>query len=181
VVECLGGIHAFFGHHFTPIGAKVCKEVLDCLVGVAKVFFIELLDVLFLNTVDDALYTYVGDGPLKLKCLLLILCYHIEVEKFALQSVIFDGWIDRRWLNKVGGQFDSLACDSSVVDVVKNQGQIAMESAHAVVLTGATICTISSIIRSMDLVVGCPTIVSSGFATMMRLTIAWMYKPPAEE
>jgi hypothetical protein len=39
-VERLGGIHAFFGHHHTPIGVKVCKKGLDCLVGIAKVVFI---------------------------------------------------------------------------------------------------------------------------------------------
>ncbi len=70
VVECLGSIRAFFGHHLTPIGAKVSKEGLDCLVGIAKVVFIELLDGLLLNTVDDALCTYVGDGLLKFKSLL---------------------------------------------------------------------------------------------------------------
>ncbi len=70
VVECLGGIHAFFGHHLTPIGAKVCKEGLDRLVGIAKLVFIELLDILLLNTVNDALYTYVGDGFLKFERLL---------------------------------------------------------------------------------------------------------------
>jgi hypothetical protein len=33
------------------------KEGLYCLVGVAKVVFVELLNVLLLNAVDDALYT----------------------------------------------------------------------------------------------------------------------------
>ncbi len=67
MVEHLGGIHAFFGHHLTPIGAKVCKEGLDHLVGIAKVVFNELLNVLILNAVDNALYTYVGGSLLKLK------------------------------------------------------------------------------------------------------------------
>jgi hypothetical protein len=58
-VERLGGIRAFLGHHLTPIGAKKCKEGLYHLVGVAKVVLIELLNVLLLNAVDDALYTYV--------------------------------------------------------------------------------------------------------------------------
>jgi hypothetical protein len=66
-VECLG---AFFGHHLTPVGAKVCDEGLDHLVGIAKVVFIELLDLLLINAVNDALYTNVGDGLLKFKCLL---------------------------------------------------------------------------------------------------------------
>ncbi len=70
MVEYLGGIHAFFGHHLTPIGVKMCKEGLDCLVGIAKVVFVELLNVLLLNAVDDALYTYVGDCLLKFKHLL---------------------------------------------------------------------------------------------------------------
>ncbi len=48
-------------------------------------------------------------------------------------------------------------------------------------LTGATICVICSVIRSMDLVVGCPMMVSSGFAAKMRLTVAWIDEPPAEE
>jgi hypothetical protein len=38
-------------------------------------------------------------------------------------------WIDRQWLNKAAGRLDSLAYDSSVVDIVENQSQRAMESA----------------------------------------------------
>ncbi len=97
------------------------------------------------------------------------------MEEFALGSVIFDGWIDHRWLSEAVDRLDSLACDSSIVDVAKNQSQ------RAVVLTGATSCAICSIIWSMDLFVGCPMMVSSDFATMMRLTIAWTVEPPAEE
>jgi hypothetical protein len=81
----------------------VCKEGLYCLVGLAKVVLIELLDILLLNAVNDGLYTYVGDGLLKVKCLLKILRVRMEAEEFALESVVFDGWIDRRWLNKVVG------------------------------------------------------------------------------
>jgi hypothetical protein len=95
VVECLGGIRAFLGHHLTPIGAKVCKEGLFCLVGVAKVVLIELLDKLLLNAVDDALHAYVDDGLLKIKRLLAILCFRLETEEFMLESVVVDGWIDR--------------------------------------------------------------------------------------
>jgi hypothetical protein len=91
MVECLGGIRAFLDHHLTPIGAKVCKKGLYCLVGIAKVVLIELLNVLLLNAVDDALYTYVGDGLLKFKCLLKILCFCLEAEEFALGSVVLDG------------------------------------------------------------------------------------------
>jgi hypothetical protein len=123
VVECLGGICAFLSHHLTPICAKVCKEGLYCLVGIAKVVFIELLDVLFLNTVNDALYTNVGDGLLMVECLLKILCVHLEMEEFALGSVVFDGWINRRWLNEAVGQGSGPACDSSIVDIIKNQCQ----------------------------------------------------------
>jgi hypothetical protein len=95
VVECLGGICAFLGHHLTPICAKVCEEVLYCLVGTAKVVLIKLLDVLLLNAVNDALYADVGDGLLKVERLLKILCVCLEVEEFMLGSVVFDGWIDR--------------------------------------------------------------------------------------
>ncbi len=52
---------------------KVFKEGLYRLVGIAEVVLIELLDVLLLNAVDDAFYTYVGDGLLKVECLLKIL------------------------------------------------------------------------------------------------------------
>jgi hypothetical protein len=120
VVECLGGIRAFLGHHLTPICAKVCEEGLYCLVGIAKVVFIELLDVLLLNAVNDALYTDVGDGLLKVKCFLKILCVLLEVEEFVLGSVVFDGWIDCGWLNKGVGLGNGPACDSSVVNVIKN-------------------------------------------------------------
>ncbi len=91
VVESFGGIRTFLGHHFTPICANVFKEGLYHLVGIAKVVLIELHNVLLLNAVDDALYTYVGDGLLKVEHLLKILCVCLEAEEFALGSVIFDG------------------------------------------------------------------------------------------
>jgi hypothetical protein len=122
-VERLGDIHAFLGHHLAPICAKVCKEGLYCLVGIAKVVLIELLDVLLLNSIDDALYTYVGDGLLKVKCLLKILYVCLEAEEFALGSVVFDGWIDYRWLNKAVSQSNGPTCDSSIVNVVETQCQ----------------------------------------------------------
>ncbi len=103
VVESFGVIHVFLGHHLAPICAKVFKEGLYCLVGVAKVVRVELLDVLLLNAVNDALYTYVGDSLLKVERLLKFLRVCLEAEAFTLGSVVFDGWIDRRWLNKVGG------------------------------------------------------------------------------
>jgi hypothetical protein len=83
---------------------KVCKEGLHSLVGIAKVVFIELLDVLLLNAVNNALYSNVGDGLLKVERLLKILCVPLEAKEFKLGSVVFDGWIDRRWLNKAVGQ-----------------------------------------------------------------------------
>ncbi len=69
---------------------KVRKEGLYCLVGIAKVVLIELLNVLLLSAVNDALYTDVGDGLLKVKCLLKILHVRLEAEEFALGSVAFD-------------------------------------------------------------------------------------------
>jgi hypothetical protein len=98
-----------------------CKEGLYPLVGIAKVVLIELLDVLLLNAVNDALYTNVGDCLLKVKHLLKILRVCLEAEEFALGSVVFDGWIDRQWLNEAVGQCNGLACDSSIVDIIENQ------------------------------------------------------------
>ncbi len=69
----------------------------------SKVVLIELLDILLLNAVNDVLYTNVGDGLLKVECLLKILPVCLEAEDFALGSVVFDGWIDRRWLNEAVG------------------------------------------------------------------------------
>ncbi len=123
VVESFSGICAFLGHHLTPICVKVFEEGLYPLVGVAKVVLIELLDILLLNAVNDALYTYVGDGLLKVECLLKILCVRLEAEEFALGSVIFDGWIDRLWLNKAGGRSNGPACDGSIVNIIENQCQ----------------------------------------------------------
>ncbi len=99
------------------------EEGLYCLVGVAEVVFVELLNVLLLNAVDDALYTYVGDGLLKIKRLLKNLPFRLEAEEFALGSVVFDGWIDCRWLNKAGGQSKGPACEGSIVNAIKNQCQ----------------------------------------------------------
>ncbi len=121
--QTFGGIRAFLDHHLTPICAKVFEEGLYCLVGIAKVILIELVDMLLLNAVDDALYTYVGDGLLKVKRLLKILHVRLEVEEFTLGSVVFDGWVDQWWLNEVGGQITSPACDGSIVNIVKNQCQ----------------------------------------------------------
>ncbi len=124
VVESFGGIRVFFGHHLTPIFAKVFEEGLYRLVGIAKVVFIELLDVLLLNAVDDALYTYVGDGLLKIECLLKVLRVRLEAEEFTLGSVNFDGWVDQWWLNEqAGGQSNGPACDGSLVDIIENQCQ----------------------------------------------------------
>jgi hypothetical protein len=78
------------------------EEGLYCLVDIAEVVLIELLDVLLLNAVNDALYTYVGDGLMKVKCLLKVLCVCLEVEEFTLGSVVFDGWVDRWWFNEAG-------------------------------------------------------------------------------
>jgi hypothetical protein len=77
------------------------------------------------------MHCYVGDSLLKFKCLLKIIPFCLEAEEIALGSVVLDGWIDRRWLNEAVGQRNSLACDSSIVDVVEveNQSQQAMESA----------------------------------------------------
>ncbi len=123
MVESFGGIRAFLGHCLTPICAKVFEEGLYRLVGIAKVVLIELLDVLLLNAVDDALYTYVGDGLLKVKRLLKVLRVRLEEEEFTLGSVVFNGWVDRWWVNKSGSQSNSPACDASVVDIIKNQCQ----------------------------------------------------------
>ncbi len=65
VVGSFGGICAFLGHHLAPICVKVFKEGLYCLVGTAKGVLIEFRNILLLNAVDDALYTYVGDSLLK--------------------------------------------------------------------------------------------------------------------
>ncbi len=121
VVESFGGISVFLGHHLTPICAKVLEEGLYCLVGVAKVVLIELLGILLLNAVNDALYTYVGDCLLKVERLLEILCVPLKAEEFTLGSVVFDGWIECWWLNKAGGQSNGPACDSSIVNIIKNQ------------------------------------------------------------
>jgi hypothetical protein len=123
VVECFGGIRVFLGHHLAPICAKVFRGGLYHLVGIVKVVFVELLDILLLNAVNDALYTYVGDGLLKVECLLKNLRVRLEAEEFALGSVVFDGWIDHRWLNEAGGRSNSPASDGSVADVIKNQCQ----------------------------------------------------------
>ncbi len=123
VVESFGDICAFLGHHLTPICVKAFEEGLYRLVGIAKVVLIELLNILLLNAVNDALYTYVGDSLLKVEHLLKIRRVCLEVEKFALGSAVFDSWIDRRWLNKASGQSKGPACDGSIVNVIKNQCQ----------------------------------------------------------
>jgi len=48
-------------------------------------------------------------------------------------------------------------------------------------LIGATIWAICSVILSMVAVVGCPAITLSGFAAMIKFTVAWTDEPPAEE
>ncbi len=53
----------------------------------------------------------------------MILHVRLEVEEFALGSVVFDGWVDQWWLNKAGGQSNGLVCDGSIVDIIENQCQ----------------------------------------------------------
>ncbi len=93
------------------------------MAAIAKIAFVGLHDILLLNAVDDALYTYVGDGLLKVEFLLKILPVCLEAEEFALGSVVFNSWIVRRWLNEAGGRSNGPACDGSIVDVIKNQCQ----------------------------------------------------------
>ena len=120
VVKCVGRVGAFFCHYLAPFHSEMGKEGLDRLVGVSKVVFIEFLDILVFDTVDDALDADVG------------------------------------------------ARDSC-------------SPPQAVVLTGATIWAICSVIRSIASVVGWPTMVSCGLADMIRLTVVWTVDPPADE
>ncbi len=108
--------------HYTNLCKGVQGGTLD-YISIANVVFIELLNVLLLNAVNDALYTNVGDGLLKVECLLKILHVCLKAEKFALGSVAFDGCIDCRWLNKAVGRGNGPACDSSIAGVIKNQCQ----------------------------------------------------------
>ena len=60
LMEGFGHVCAFLGHDPAPFGSKMVQYAFDGAVGVPKVLFVDF-DVLFLNTVDDALDTDVGD------------------------------------------------------------------------------------------------------------------------
>ena len=58
------------------------ENTFDGAVGVTKIFFVEFFDVLFFDTVNDALHTNVGDRLLQVKFLLKFLRFFLEGEYF---------------------------------------------------------------------------------------------------
>ena len=69
VIECIGCVGTLLGHDLAPLRSEVGQEGFDCLICVAKIVFVEFLDVLFLDTVDDTLDANVCDCLLEVKLL----------------------------------------------------------------------------------------------------------------
>jgi hypothetical protein len=192
-VRCNGGVW-----HLGYILAGCCKQLLqtlnaemiddglDGLICVAKIFFVEFFNVLLFNAVvlldavDDALHADGGDGLLQVKLLFEPLCLSLESEEVELTCGVVNFWIDQGRLAETRGAFYYCFCYDFVVCIVQD-ARDPWSPHHAVVLTGATIWAICSVILSMDALVGCLMITSSGFAAMIRFTIAWTDEPLADE
>ncbi len=68
--KCVGRVGPLLGHGFAPFRSEVGEEGFDCLICIAEVVFVEILDVLFLDAVDDTLNANVSDCLLEVKLLL---------------------------------------------------------------------------------------------------------------
>jgi hypothetical protein len=82
LIEGFGGVSAFPCHDLAPVGLEMVENTFDGVVGVPKVLFIEFFDILFLDAVNDALNTDVGDRLLQVKFFLKFLCFILEGEDF---------------------------------------------------------------------------------------------------
>jgi hypothetical protein len=82
LVEYIGGISALLCHDLAPVGLEMVKDTFDGVVGVSKVLFIELCDVLFFIAVDNLLDTNVCDCLLKIKLPEELLCFFLKREDF---------------------------------------------------------------------------------------------------
>ncbi len=82
LMKCFGGLSAFPCHDLAPHGSEMVENTFDCVVGVTEEFFVEFFDVLFFDTVDDALHTDVGDRLLQVKFFLKFLRFFLEGEYF---------------------------------------------------------------------------------------------------
>ena len=78
LIESFGGVSAFPCHDLAPVGLEIMENTFD---GVVGLFFIEFFNLLFFNTVDDALHT-VGDRLLQVKFFLKYLRFFLEGEYF---------------------------------------------------------------------------------------------------
>ncbi len=122
VVDCVGCIRAFFCHDLAPFGAKMGEDSFDCLVGIAKVIFIEFLNVLFFDAVDDTLDSNVGDCLLEIECRLKLLGLCLKAKELALRDEIVDVRMHCRGLDDAISRGDYTASDDGVFRIVKDQG-----------------------------------------------------------
>jgi hypothetical protein len=77
LIEGFGGVSAFPCHDLAPVGSEMAENTFDGVVGVPEVLFVEFVDILFFDAVDDALDTNVGDCLLQVK-------FFFEVSLFLL-------------------------------------------------------------------------------------------------
>jgi hypothetical protein len=82
LTEGFGGVSAFPCHDLAPVGLEMMENFFDCAVGIPEVLFIEFLNILFFDAVDDALDADVGDRLLQVKFLLKLFCFFLEGEYF---------------------------------------------------------------------------------------------------
>ena len=82
MVECFGCVSALPCHDLAPVGSEMGKDAFDGVVGIPKVLFIELFDVLFFNAVNNLFDANVCDRLLKIKLPEEFLCFFLKREYF---------------------------------------------------------------------------------------------------
>ena len=82
-MEGFGCVSAFPGHDLAPVGSEMVQYNFDGAVGVPEVLFVEFFNVLFLDAVNDALDTNVGDR-------LLYVEFHLKFFGFFLEGEYFE-------------------------------------------------------------------------------------------
>ncbi len=171
LIEGLLHIGAFLHHDLAPVCAERIEEHLDGLICMSKAIFVEFLHLLFLDAVNGALNADGSHRLLEIELFLECLQLFLDGQDCVLVGVFVDVWVDCFWFGKGCCWDDDILGDCGIIRIIEDKRREPCSPPHAVVLTGATIWAICSITLSMILVVGWPTIKSSGLATILRATI----------
>ena len=112
-----------------------------------------------------------GYGILEVKLFLESLPFVLEGEDFVGAQLFVNLGVDGHRFDEGVRRFDQIFVMRAYSGSSRMRASEPCRPPQAVVLMGATIWAICSVIRFMVLVVGCPMMTSSGLVNMRRLTV----------